>query len=65
MALRDRGLISFMICGIATKIGIDPTVRHGADLGFIPILLRMPAGMVTERPPYVPSRTYGSWEIPS
>jgi biuret amidohydrolase len=26
MALRDCGLISFMICGIATEIGIDPTV---------------------------------------
>src|SRR5262249_8465595 len=36
MALRDCGLISFMICGIATEIGIDPTVRHGADLGLIP-----------------------------
>src|SRR5215475_12948545 len=39
MALRDCGLISFMICGIATEIGIDPTVRHGADLGFIPIVI--------------------------
>jgi biuret amidohydrolase len=38
MALRDCGLISFMICGMATEIGIDPTVRHGADLGFIPIV---------------------------
>src|SRR5262245_28575068 len=39
MALRDCGLISFMICGIATEIGIDPTVRHGADLGLIPIVI--------------------------
>ena len=29
IALRDCGLISFMICGIATEIGIDPTVRQG------------------------------------
>ena len=51
MALRDCGMISFMICGIATEIGIDPTLRHGADLGFIP------AGTVTEMPPNVQSRT--------
>jgi nicotinamidase-related amidase len=44
MALRDRGLISFMICGIATEIGIDPTVRHGADLGFIPVLIEDACG---------------------
>jgi biuret amidohydrolase len=44
MALRDCGLISFMICGIATEIGIDPTVRHGADLGFIPVLIEDACG---------------------
>jgi nicotinamidase-related amidase len=44
MALRDCGLISFMICGIATEIGIDPTVRHGVDLGFIPILIEDACG---------------------
>jgi len=44
MALRDCGMISFMICGIATEIGIDPTVRHGADLGFIPIVIEDACG---------------------
>ena len=44
MALRDCGLISFMICGIATEIGIDPTVRHGTDLGFIPIVIEDACG---------------------
>ena len=39
IALRDCGLVSFVIAGIATEIGIDPTVRHGADLGFIPIVV--------------------------
>ena len=39
IALRDCGLTSFVICGIATEIGIEPTIRHGADLGFIPILV--------------------------
>lgn len=39
MALRDCDLNAFIICGIATEIGIDPTVRHGADLGFIPVVV--------------------------
>jgi biuret amidohydrolase len=39
IALRDCSLKSFVICGIATEIGIEPTVRHGADLGFIPIIV--------------------------
>ena len=39
MALRDCGLSTFIIIGVATEIGIEPTVRHGADLGYIPILV--------------------------
>ena len=39
MALRDCGLTTFIIIGVATEIGIEPTVRHGADLGYIPILV--------------------------
>jgi len=39
IALRDCGLQSFVLCGVATEIGLEPTVRHGADLGFIPILV--------------------------
>src|SRR5262249_15491181 len=44
MALRDCGLIAFMICGVATDIGIDPTVRHGADLSLIPIVIEDACG---------------------
>jgi biuret amidohydrolase len=39
IALRDCGINAFAICGVATEIGIEPTVRHGADLGYIPIVL--------------------------
>ena len=39
IALRDCGINTFAIVGVATEIGIDPTVRHGADLGFIPIVV--------------------------
>jgi biuret amidohydrolase len=30
---------SIAICGVAIEIGIEPTVRHGADLGYIPIVV--------------------------
>jgi nicotinamidase-related amidase len=39
IALRDLGIDCFAICGIATEIGIEPTVRHGADLGYIPVVI--------------------------
>ena len=39
IALRDCGINSFIIAGVATEIGIEPTVRHGADLGHIPIVV--------------------------
>ncbi len=44
MALRDCGIQRFMIIGVATEIGIDLTCRHGADLGFVPILVRDACG---------------------
>jgi biuret amidohydrolase len=44
IALRDCGLKSFTICGVATEIGIEPTIRQGADLGFIPILVEDACG---------------------
>jgi biuret amidohydrolase len=37
--LRDRGITTLAICGIALEIGIEPTVRHAADLGIIPVLV--------------------------
>jgi len=39
IALRDCGIDAFAIVGIAMEIGIEPTVRHGADLGYIPIIV--------------------------
>ena len=48
MALRDCGIRSFVICGIALEIGIDPTCRQGADLGFWPILVQDACGFGNE-----------------
>ena len=39
IALRDCGIIAFAIIGVATEVGIAPTVRHGADLGYIPVVV--------------------------
>jgi biuret amidohydrolase len=44
IALRDCGIDSFIIVGVATEIGIEPTVRHGADLGYIPVLVNDACG---------------------
>lgn len=38
-ALRDRGITTLAICGIALEIGIEPTVRHAADLGIVPVVI--------------------------
>jgi nicotinamidase-related amidase len=38
-ALRDAQVTAFAIVGVAIEVGIEPTVRHGADLGLIPILI--------------------------
>jgi nicotinamidase-related amidase len=47
-ALRDLGVNSFAICGIATEVGIEPTVRHGADLGYIPVIVEDACGAGNE-----------------
>ena len=39
IALRDCGLTGFVIVGIALEVGIEPTVRHATDLGYIPIVV--------------------------
>ena len=39
IALRDCGLLAFAIVGIALEVGIEPTVRHATDLGFIPVVV--------------------------
>jgi biuret amidohydrolase len=47
-ALRDCGINAFIIVGVATEIGIEPTVRHGADLAYIPVLVTDACGAGNE-----------------
>lgn len=44
IALRDCGIDSFAIVGVAMEIGIEPPVRHGADLGYIPVVVKDACG---------------------
>jgi nicotinamidase-related amidase len=44
IALRDCGIDAFAIVGIAMEIGIEPTARHGADLGYIPVVVKDACG---------------------
>jgi biuret amidohydrolase len=38
-ALRDAQVGALAIAGVAIEVGIEPTVRHGADLGFVPVVV--------------------------
>ena len=39
IALRDCGVNAVAIVGVATEVGIEPTARHAADLGYIPVVV--------------------------
>ena len=43
-ALRDCGIRAVVLVGIALEIGIEPTARHAADLGIVPIIVRDACG---------------------
>jgi nicotinamidase-related amidase len=44
IVLRDSGVRCYLIAGVALEVGIEPTVRHSADLGYIPIVVRDACG---------------------
>jgi nicotinamidase-related amidase len=39
IVLRDCGITSVAIAGVALEVGIEPTARHAADLGYVPIVV--------------------------
>ncbi|MBY8882882.1 cysteine hydrolase [Actinacidiphila acidipaludis] len=39
IALRDCGITTVAVVGCALEIGVEPTVRHAADLGYVPVLV--------------------------
>jgi nicotinamidase-related amidase len=44
IALRDCGITSVALVGVAMEIGIEPTARHAADLGIIPVIVEDACG---------------------
>ena len=48
MALRDCGIGAVAIAGVVLEVGIEPTLRHAADLGFLPVLIGDACGSVNE-----------------
>jgi nicotinamidase-related amidase len=49
IVLRDCSINAFAIVGVATEVGIEPTVRHGADLGYIPVVVADACGAGDEQ----------------
>jgi len=44
IALRDCGITAVALVGVAMEIGIEPTARHAADLGIIPVVVEDACG---------------------
>ena len=44
IVLRDCGVTAYLIAGVALEVGIEPTVRHSADLGYVPVVVRDACG---------------------
>jgi biuret amidohydrolase len=42
--LRDCGITAMALVGVAMEIGIEPTARHAADLGIIPVIVEDACG---------------------
>jgi biuret amidohydrolase len=47
LAMRDAHLGAFIIAGIALEVGIEPTIRHGLDLNYVPIVVTDACGSRT------------------
>jgi nicotinamidase-related amidase len=42
---RDCGITAVAVVGVALEIGIEPTARHAADLGYVPIVVTDACGV--------------------
>ncbi len=48
IALRDLNIHTLIIIGAAIEVGIEPTAKHAADLGYIPVLIEDACGCGNE-----------------
>jgi biuret amidohydrolase len=49
IVLRDCGVRAYVIAGVALEVGIEPTVRHSADLGYVPVVVSDACGAGNEQ----------------
>ncbi|NAZ84592.1 cysteine hydrolase [Kineococcus indalonis] len=49
LLLRDRRVTTLVLVGAVLEIGIEPTARHAADLGFLPVVVDDACGVVQEQ----------------
>ena len=49
MILRDCGIFAFAVVGVVLEIGIGPTVSHGTDLGYVPVVVADACGSVDDK----------------
>jgi nicotinamidase-related amidase len=62
IALRDCGVTTVVIVGVATEIEIEPTVRHAVELGYLPVLVTDACGAGNEEAgPSAPWQASASW----
>jgi biuret amidohydrolase len=47
IAMRDAHLEAFIVAGIALEVGIEPTIKHGLDLNFLPVVATDACGSKT------------------
>jgi len=48
IALRDCGIRAIALVGLAMEVGIEPTARHAADLGLVPVVVADACGSGNE-----------------
>jgi nicotinamidase-related amidase len=44
IVLRDCGVRVYLIVGVAIEVGMEPTIRQSADLGYVPVVVRDACG---------------------
>jgi nicotinamidase-related amidase len=44
IVLRDCGVSAFAVAGVAMEVGLEPTVRHATDLGYLPVVVEDACG---------------------
>jgi nicotinamidase-related amidase len=49
LILRDCGIWAFAVVGVVLEIGIGPTVSHGTDLGYVPVVVADACGSVDDK----------------